>query len=199
MLSAGTLLGHGRMVVPGPAYIYYLYTFYSLYAYDLHPAIIPVCFNVLHNMSGVCAACISVFPLCPCFNLCHCFNLMSFTVLNPVWLDQNQIWILKSRPWNHEVANKQNVKSESGSWKQMRNLDLAFIQISEFINFIQANFIKMSLFCFHSFYGHIMDYELIKQNVWSFDWLLLIAVRHLESNESAPGAGFQVSRIQIRF
>ena len=34
--------------------------------------------------------------------------------LGPVWLDQNQIWILKSGSWNHEVVNKQNVESESG-------------------------------------------------------------------------------------
>ena len=32
----------------------------------------------------------------------------------PVWLDQNQIWILRSGSWNHEVVNKQNVESESG-------------------------------------------------------------------------------------
>ena len=34
--------------------------------------------------------------------------------IGPVWLDQNQIWILKSGCWNHEVVNKQNVESESG-------------------------------------------------------------------------------------
>ena len=34
--------------------------------------------------------------------------------LGPVWLDQNQIWILKSGSWNHEVVNKQNVESEFG-------------------------------------------------------------------------------------
>ena len=38
-------------------------------------------------------------------------------ILGPVWLDQNQIWILKSRSWNHKVVNKQNVESESGFLK----------------------------------------------------------------------------------
>ena len=59
-------------------------------------------------------------------------------------------------------------------------------------------FIKMSFVCFHSSfsnYGLWSD----KQIVWSFNWHLLIVVRHLESNESASGAGFMVSRIQIRF
>ena len=37
--------------------------------------------------------------------------------LGPVWLDQNQIWILKSGSWNHGVINKQNAKSESGFLK----------------------------------------------------------------------------------
>ena len=32
-------------------------------------------------------------------------------------------------------------------WKQMQNLDVVFIQMSEFINVILTNFIKMSLFC----------------------------------------------------
>ena len=31
-----------------------------------------------------------------------------------------------------------------------------------------------------------------------FYWHFSIAVRHLESNESAPGGGFVVSRIQIQ-
>ena len=35
-------------------------------------------------------------------------------ILDPVWLDQYQIWILTSGSWNHGVVNKQNVKSESG-------------------------------------------------------------------------------------
>ena len=38
-------------------------------------------------------------------------------ILGSVWLDQNQIWILKSGSWNHEVVNKQNVESESGFLK----------------------------------------------------------------------------------
>ena len=37
------------------------------------------------------------------------------------------------------------------SRKQMQNLDLFFIQISLFINFIRTNFIKMSLCCFTNF------------------------------------------------
>ena len=37
--------------------------------------------------------------------------------LGPVWLDQNQIWILKCGSWNHGVVNKQNVESESGFLK----------------------------------------------------------------------------------
>ena len=37
------------------------------------------------------------------------------------------------------------------SWKQMQNLDLVFIQMSLFINFIYTNVIKMSLCCFINF------------------------------------------------
>ena len=37
--------------------------------------------------------------------------------LGPVWLVQNQIWILKSGSWNHVVVNKHNVESESGFLK----------------------------------------------------------------------------------
>ena len=40
-----------------------------------------------------------------------------FAYLGPVWLDQNQIWVLKSGSWNHGVVNKQNVESESGFLK----------------------------------------------------------------------------------
>ena len=37
--------------------------------------------------------------------------------VDPFWLDQTQIWILKSGSWNHGVVNKQNVKFESGFLK----------------------------------------------------------------------------------
>ena len=37
------------------------------------------------------------------------------------------------------------------SRKQMQNLDLVFIQMSPFINFIRTNFIKVSLCCFSYF------------------------------------------------
>ena len=126
-------------------------------------------------------------------------HVSSQTFWGPVWLDQNQICILKSGYWNHAVVNKQNVKSASGLRKQIQNLDLIFIKMSEFINFIQTNFIKMSLFCFHNYDSQNIDYELIKHIVSNFLWHLLIAVRHLESNESASGAGFMVSWIQIWF
>ena len=80
-----------------------------------------------------------------------CFHFSYFAIYGPVWLDQNQIWILKSGSWNHGVLNKQNVRSESGFLEQLQNLDLVFIQMSEFINFIHANFIKMS-FCFRNWF-----------------------------------------------
>ena len=90
------------------------------------------------------------------------------------------------------------------SWKQMQNLDLVFIQMSLFFNFIRTDFIKMSLCCFISFLlwnpgCEIVDCELLKQIVWSFHWPLPIAVRHLESSESSYRAGFMVLRIRIRF
>ena len=44
-------------------------------------------------------------------------SIIALLHLGPVWLDQNQIWILKSGSWNHGVVNKQNVKSESGFLK----------------------------------------------------------------------------------
>ena len=51
------------------------------------------------------------------------------------------------------------------SCKQVQNLHLVFIKISEFINFKKANFIKMSLLSFYNFYCQIMDFESTKQIV----------------------------------
>ena len=39
----------------------------------------------------------------------------------------------------------------------------------------------------------------MKQIVWYFSWHLFITVRHFESKDTASGAGFMVSRIQIQF
>ena len=71
--------------------------------------------------------------------------------LGPVWLDQIQIWILKSGSWNHGVVIKQNVKSESGFLKTNAKSESSFYLMSEFINCIHTNFTKMPLFCFLNF------------------------------------------------
>ena len=79
----------------------------------------------------------------------------------------------------------------------MQNLDLVFIKMLELISLSKR--ILSKCLVSQAFYCKIMDCELLKQIVWSFQWHLLIAVRHLEFNESATGADFMVSRIQIRF
>ena len=72
--------------------------------------------------------------------------------LGLVWLNQNQISILKSGFWSHGDVNKQNFKLESGFLKTKQNLDLLFFKMSELINFIQANFIKYHCFVSITFY-----------------------------------------------
>ena len=54
--------------------------------------------------------------------------------------------------------------------------------------------LNLAKFTYPSFLLHVNP---IKQIACSFH--LSIAVRHLESNESASGAGFMASRIQIWF
>ena len=59
-----------------------------------------------------------------------------------------------------------------------------------FFFFKMSNFSKMSnlfIFLIYSFYGQIMNHELIKHIVGRFYWHLPISVCHLESHESASG------------
>ena len=51
--------------------------------------------------------------------LANLTKMLLHAIINygPVWLDQNQIWILKSGSWNHGVVNTHNIKSESGFLK----------------------------------------------------------------------------------
>ena len=118
----------------------------------------------------------------------------------PVWLDQNQIWILKSGSWNHEVVNKQNVESESGFPKTNAKSGYSFYpDVAIYLFYMDDFFSKCHCVVTLTFYCEIVDCKLLKQIVWSFHWHLPIAVGHLESKESGSGAGFMVSRIRIRF
>ena len=93
---------------------------------------------------------------------------------------------------------KQNVKSQTVSWKQMKNPDIVLSLCRNLSVLFKQILSECHCFASITFYCQIMG-QLIKRIVWSFHWHLLIAVRHLESSESASGAGFIVSQIQIRF
>ena len=78
-------------------------------------------------------------------------NIETVSPLGPVWLDQNQIWILKSGSWNHEVVNKQNAESESGFRKTNAKSGSSFYPDVAIYQFYMYVFFKMSLCCYINF------------------------------------------------
>ena len=65
-------------------------------------------------------------------------------------------------------------------WKQMQNLNIVFIQRSEFINFIDC-LVTLTFYC------QIVYCELLEQMIWSFHWYLPIAAAILNPMNPAPG------------
>ena len=79
----------------------------------------------------------------------HNTYIYIYIYIGPVWLDQNQIWILKSGFWNHEVVNKQNVESESGFTKTNAKSGSIFYPDVTIYQFYPNDFFQNVIVLFH--------------------------------------------------